>query len=308
MRLDQTREEVLNLRLVGCGRRRWCGGGLYDQAEFVRLVRHGQGAFALMRLREASCGRPLPAHFRRADPGQILDHPVGPERGEVGQFRAARGDGEHAGVDGAAAFDVQRRVADDEDFVVAQRLAEVPVTALTRDAGEVVAMVVIVAERSCLGFKPGPQRVMPQLDFRAEPDVTREETEPRRSWQRGELREKFVRAGARATALFAEQMIEPESVAIEEAARVLGSVRDAVMREQFADQSGVRAPGEGEMLGAIGNLELHRERAPERAHAGPAGLNQRAIDVEQDEFDHARTLARDGLGDTGKAGNTESRE
>jgi hypothetical protein len=49
--------------------------------------------------------------------------------------------------------------------------------------------------------------------------------------------------------------------------------------EEFPDQTDIRPAGEFQLFESIGGAELGFEDFGESLHAGPAGANQRAVDI-----------------------------
>jgi hypothetical protein len=74
----------------------------------------------------------------------------------------------------------------------------------------------------------------------------------------------------------------------EEAAEVFRCGRDLMLNEKFASQTGVRASGELQLARAIGNLEFSGESAGKRFDTRSAAVDERAVNVEQDEANHAQ--------------------
>jgi hypothetical protein len=60
-----------------------------------------------------------------------------------------------------------------------------------------------------------------------------------------------------------------------------------VKAEEFAHQIHIRAPGEIDFLNAVEGIEFRGERFGKRLDARAAGVNQRAVNVEQYESHHA---------------------
>src|ERR1035441_5012617 len=107
------------------------------------------------------------------------------------QLRAAGGHGQRFRADEFAAPHVERRVADDDDLLRLQILAQQPPRPRQRGQGDVIAVLVVVGKAAEL--KQLPQAEMPQLDFRAELDVAREQAQRGRLRQRLQIAEKLDR-------------------------------------------------------------------------------------------------------------------
>ena len=67
-------------------------------------------------------------------------------------------------------------------------------------------------------------------------------------------------------------------------------MRDAVEGEKLPHQPGVGAAGKAHALHALDQSELRRKRPSKRAHPRTAGVQQRTINVEEDESDHGQML------------------
>src|SRR5205807_823497 len=122
------------------------------------------------------------------------------------RLRAAGRHGERLRADGPGALDIVLRVADDENLVAAQMVAEQQVAALSGDGGDVIAVFVIVRERARL--ENLPKLEVAEFDFRAQPDVAGQQTNRRRPGQRVELMNEFPDAGIHASARLRQQAIE----------------------------------------------------------------------------------------------------
>ena len=118
--------------------------------------------------------RALRANLLRPHPGQILRQPVRIISLQFLKLRAAGRHGERLRSNGPGALDIVRRVADDENFFIAQMAAEQQVTPLSGDGGDVVAVFVIVRERA--GLENLPKLEVAEFDFRAEPNVAGQQT------------------------------------------------------------------------------------------------------------------------------------
>src|SRR6478736_9147039 len=81
-------------------------------------------------------------------------------------------------------------------------------------------------------------------------------------------------------------MIEPKHIVLEETAEVLSRRLDVIQAKKFTHQSDIRAASEFHPLCTVGNTKLRCEYLRERLDARATGVDERAIDVEEDEFDH----------------------
>jgi len=131
-----------------------------------------------------------------------------------------------------------------------------------------------------------PQAVVTQLDLRAEADVAREQAQQRRLGQRREFRKPVAHSGTRAAGEFMEVMVEPEHVAVEEPAEVLRRGLDTMRSEELAHQPRIGAARETHPLRAVAQPKLSFKCPRKRAHPRPAGMHQRAINVEENQSHH----------------------
>ena len=83
-------------------------------------------------------------------------------------------------------------------------------------------------------------------------------------------------------------MVEAEGVVVEKFSEIFRRGRDAVDAEQFAHEAHVRAPGKTDHVNAGVRIERRRERPRKGVSARAAGVDERAVNVEQNQFYHAR--------------------
>jgi len=176
-----------------------------------------------------------------------------------------------------------RGVADDDDFFAAQRRSERMAPTVAGDSGDVVPVLRVIRKSADVeGF---PQPEMAELDFRTEADVSSKQADDRRRRLGLELLEKIMDAGANASAGFAQEMIQPEDVDREKPLEVLLHRCAASDGEHLSDQRNIRASGELNPLGDIRQAKVGSESLGESSHASAVGVQQRAVNVEQDEPD-----------------------
>src|ERR1035437_1720851 len=187
------------------------------------------------------------------------------------QRRAAGGHGQNFCANRASATDVKWRAANDEDFFAAQILLERAAGALPGGHGDLIAVFVVVGERA--GFKQIPQTEVAELDFRAESDVAGEQSEHGRLGERLQGADKFTDAGAGCGLVARQNMIEPENILLEEAAKVFRRGGDVMNSEKLPDDAHIRASRELEFFNAIVGLAFLAERLSQRLHARAAGAN-----------------------------------
>src|SRR5260221_2015722 len=97
-----------------------------------------------------------------------------------------------------------------------------------------------------------PQSVMGQLDFGAEPNVPGEQTENGRPRMRSKLRNHPRDAWQHSSECGLEHMVEPENVALEEAAEVGLGRFDTVAAKKLSHNRGIGPPCETQTGRAIG--------------------------------------------------------
>src|SRR5208283_3739599 len=85
---------------------------------------------------------------------------------------------------------------------------------------------------------------------------------------------------------------EPENVALEKTVEILPRRRNLVSGEKFTHEARVGAAGEFQSLKPVPRPELGVEHFRESLHAGPARVHQRAVNVEQNQPDHAAQSRR----------------
>ena len=139
--------------------------------------------------------------------------------------------------------------------------------------------------------KTVPQPEMAQLDFRAEPDVAGEQAEHGRLRQRVQIVDQFPDAGADLRVAARKDVVEPENVALEKLREMFRRLRQAVDAEKFADEADVGAAGELHFFRAVMQLEFRGKRFGKRLRAGVARVDERAVNVEQNQFHHARKIS-----------------
>ena len=129
---------------------------------------------------------------------------------------------------------------------------------------------------------------MAQFDFRAEPDVAGQQAERRGQGQAAQLPDEFPHSINHNAAGLRQHVIEPEHIGVEETTEILQRRFDLVLEEKLARQSRVGSARKPQPLRAVGDVELRGKCAAERLHSRASGANERAVDVEQDQSNHAR--------------------
>ena len=74
---------------------------------------------------------------------------------------------------------------------------------------------------------------------------------------------------------------------LEEPLKIFRRWWNVVKSEKFPDEIHIRAPGKIDFLDTVRCIELGCERFCEGSYAGMTRVNERAVDVEQNESHHA---------------------
>lgn len=201
------------------------------------------------------------------------------------QFRAARRHGQRFCTDELPAAHVERRVADDDDLLWLQIFPQHTARAIQGGGGDVVALLVVVGEPA--EMERLPQAEFAELDLCAELDVAGEQAE--HGWLRQGLKvvDELSHAATFLAVELVQHVVEPEDVILEEPAEISRRFRQTVDAEKLTDKAHVRAPGELHLFRAVMQVELRGERPRERFRARAARMHQRAVNVEQNQSNHA---------------------
>jgi hypothetical protein len=184
--------------------------------------------------------------------------------------------------------DVKWCVADHNDFFGPQIFPQHASSAFECGGGDVIAVFVVIGKPA--GFKKIPKSVTAQLDFRAEADVAGEQAKHRRLRQRAQAVEEFRHAPADFAAALGDDVVEPENETLEKPLEILRCGRDVVVAEKFADETHVGAPGEPDFINAVAHFELRGEGFGESLRTGASRVNERAVNIKQNQSYHAPTL------------------
>ena len=87
-------------------------------------------------------------------------------------------------------------------------------------------------------------------------------------------------------------LVQPENVTLEESPEIFRRGRNLVQAEKFAHEIHVRPPGEIDFFNAVVGVEFRGERFGKRLDARAAGVDERAVNVEQYESHHAPEVNR----------------
>jgi hypothetical protein len=87
-----------------------------------------------------------------------------------------------------------------------------------------------------------------------------------------------------------DDLVEPEDVTIEKPPEIFRCGRDVVKAEKFADQIHIGASGKPDFLNAVARVELRGEGPGKGLRTGPPRVNERAINIKQNEPHHPEKL------------------
>lgn len=187
-------------------------------------------------------------------------------------------------ADRLAALDVVRRIADDQDFVTLQIAIQAVAGALASDGSDLATIFVVIAETA--GAEVVPQVVVSQFDLRAEAYIARQQAEER--WLREGARFTKPRTHTRQnmSADLMKEIVEPEYVGIKELLKILGRVGDAMPREHLPHNRRIGPTGKPQVLRPVCEIEDRAGNFAKRPFAGATGVDEGAVDIEQNEADH----------------------
>ena len=226
------------------------------------------------------------ANFPRADARQIFHRPIRAAFFQFLQRRAAGGNSQNFCSNKFSAADVKWRITNHDDFLCHQIFPEHTFAAFKRGGSNVIAVFIVVGKSAELKNFPKPEAA--QLDFRAQPDVAGEQSKHRRIRQRLQVADEFAHAVAYVAVTVRKNMVEPENVALKKLREMFRRFGQRVDFEKFADKAHVGAPGEFYLFGAVMQVEFRRESFFESLRAGVTRVNERAVNVEQNEPHHAQ--------------------
>ena len=143
----------------------------------------------------------------------------------------------------------------------------------------------IVGERA--GLENFPELEAAQFDFRAEFDVASEQADERRVRQTIQFADELHHSGADIAVTILDQVVKPVDIVLEEAPEVFLGVRDVAKGEHLAHERNIRATGEAHLLDAFMHAKDRGEGAGKRLDARAACADERAVNVEQNQSNHA---------------------
>ena len=94
-------------------------------------------------------------------------------------------------------------------------------------------------------------------------------------------------ARALAPGALSHHVFQQENVVLEKRPKIFRRFRHAVDLEKFAHQAHIRAPGKFHALRAMMQAEDVAERARKRHRTRPARVNERAVNIKENQPDHA---------------------
>jgi hypothetical protein len=181
-------------------------------------------------------------------------------------------------------FNVSVCVSDDHYFRAFETASELTRGPVAGDAGQLVAVVVIVGKGSA--HPVSPQRMSPELDLGSETNVARQETHGGWLWQLLQRLEELRNPRADLTSILLKAMIEQKDISIEEMPDVPGTTLQAIAQEELPDECRIGAPMEMSAFGYAGHAIEQFGRPTEGVHAGSSGPDEGAINVEQYQSGH----------------------
>ena len=99
--------------------------------------------------------------------------------------------------------------------------------------------------------------------------------------------EKVSDAHANLAFALLQDVVEPKDEEIEKPLKILGRGCDLMIAEEFADQTGVRPPSELQAFEPVHRIEFRRKYFGKSLYSGAAGMDQRAVNIKQDQTHHA---------------------
>ncbi len=194
---------------------------------------------------------------------------------------AASGHGDGFGADGFAAGDVVWRVADDPDAVGREVDAEFFPGARESERAEFVAEMAIVGEGAEL--EVFPEAEIGELELRALAKIAGKQRLVNLGMVVDGV-ECLANAGENACLARRQRERHVGKVSAAEARFLLEAMRHVEKREQVARDRGVGAAAQvdGQLLSEVAAVEF-LDREQERALAGAVHVDQRAVDVPEDE-------------------------
>ena len=200
------------------------------------------------------------------------------------QFRGGvftRGDGQGARADRARASDVMRRIAEDEDAFRREFEAVPLLGAGAGEGAERISVVMIVRERAKFEIMPDP--IMGELELGSALQIAGKESEDD-VFALPEGIEKGQHARQKRAFLNREFEREVMQITIEKLREVFGGGRESVRGEHLPGDSRIGAARDLHRGEIIVDPETIPKAQPERFFAGAAGSEERAVDIEKEQF------------------------
>src|SRR5438093_7258597 len=108
----------------------------------------------------------------------------------------------------------------------------------------------------CAGPKRLPEAVMTQLDFRAEPNVPRQQAEHGRTRHLLKCGDQFDDPRTSLAIQLRQQVLQPENIRVEESLEVAAGGADSMRAEAFAHERRIRATREIQPFSRSRDFEL----------------------------------------------------
>ena len=102
----------------------------------------------------------------------------------------------------------------------------------------------------------------------------------------------FPNPGTNLAVTFAQDVIEPENVALKKALKILGCWRDLMKTEELAHQPHIGASGELQPLKSVHRAEFRRKDPGKRLDPSASRADERAVNVEKDQAHHLAKTSR----------------
>ena len=225
------------------------------------------------------------ANFARADTSQIFHGPIRSAGFQFFQFGPAGGHGQRFCADEFSAAHIEGRIADDDDFLRLQVFVQHAAAAFQCCDGNVIAVFVVIGKAAEL--EKIPQAELAQFDFRAELDVTGEQAQRRRLRQCLQIADEFKNPGAGVAGAVGKDVIQPEDVSVEKLPEVPGRLIETMDFEKFPDEAHISPAGKFHLFRAVMEVEFRRKSFRESACAGMPSVDERAVNVEKYQPNHA---------------------
>src|SRR5690606_14510479 len=110
--------------------------------------------------------------------------------------------------------------------------------------------------------------------------------------QREELVNELMNPGKDLARKLLEHLLKEARIDAEEAAHVLAIGLDTARAQTFPNNGSIGPSGELDVVGGFREAEFHGKGALKCFDTGPASANKRAVDIEENEFNHEKEKRR----------------